>query len=179
MDLVNAALGASPSLPNWNANADLDRDDRISVRDRVIVARANDNAIIDSPTAGSAFDANADGMVSARDALVIINHLGRQSATGETPLADAPSEFDRLDVNRDGRVSALDALRVINRLAENTKLLQTSPAGEAEVDSSGLSHLQTIDTIITGAQPQHDRIDDELLRLLADDQFRIGPGVTK
>ena len=36
MQMVNTALGARPTFPHWNVDADLDRDDRVSVRDRVI-----------------------------------------------------------------------------------------------------------------------------------------------
>jgi hypothetical protein len=182
MNLVNAALGARPSVAHWNADADLDRDDRISVRDRVIVARADGNAIIDSPTAGSVFDANADGIVSARDALVIINRLGRQNASGEVSSLGSDVQVDRFDVNRDGRVSAVDALQVINRLAERTNLLQTSPEGEANAELHEQSVPveqsipQAVDSIAVKAVWQADSIDDDLLRLLADDQARTGIG---
>lgn len=58
------------------------------------------------------YDVNADGTVSALDALVIINALGRED-TYEAARCDAPLLYD---VNASGTVSALDALEVINAL---------------------------------------------------------------
>lgn len=57
-------------------------------------------------------DVNGDGNVSALDALVVINALNRQDASGEMPSSDSMTR----DVNGDGQVSALDALLVINYL---------------------------------------------------------------
>ena len=87
---------------------------------------------------------------------------------------DAPA--DRLDVNRDGRVSAIDALQVINRLAKKTLLLQDPPVGEAEAESKGMPMSLAIDAVITGGSESTDDTDDDLLRLLADDQARIEIG---
>ncbi len=58
-------------------------------------------------------DVNGDGRVSALDALLIINQLGRRNAGLFTPAAAAESRFD---VNRDDRVTALDALVIVNAL---------------------------------------------------------------
>ena len=65
-------------------------------------------------------DVNADGRVSAIDALRVINFLNRNLASGSTsvPVSEigtAPPDY--LDVNGDGAVSASDALFVINQLA--------------------------------------------------------------
>lgn len=81
---------------------------------------------VDSPRHNSALaaDANGDGKVSANDALVIINDLGRHQA--RTLQENDPAIFN-VDVSNDGNVSALDALLVINTLAR-----QNSPIGEAE-----------------------------------------------
>ncbi len=59
-------------------------------------------------------DVNADGAVSAIDALLIINELGRLDAQGETSVSGGSLRF--VDVNNDGKASAIDALRVINYL---------------------------------------------------------------
>jgi hypothetical protein len=73
MDLVNAALGAMPTSATWNTNADLDRDSRITVRDRLLVARATGHAITPSAVAAPASatslpsDFNVDGIVDAAD----------------------------------------------------------------------------------------------------------------
>ena len=73
-------------------------------------------------------DVNADGRVSAIDALLVINFLNRNLTGGETSvrvstIGTAPPDY--LDVNGDGGVSASDALFVINRLAS-----ANTPGGE-------------------------------------------------
>lgn len=78
MNLINAALGATPTSTTWNPNADLDRDGHVTVRDRVIVARA-DGAKVIAPAALSpspAFvmaDVNVDGAVNGADFLASTN----------------------------------------------------------------------------------------------------------
>ncbi len=59
-------------------------------------------------------DVNNDGVVTAIDALHIINRLSRGEAEGETPIAH---KFFT-DVNGDNRLTAGDALRVINHLSK-------------------------------------------------------------
>ncbi|MDA8745512.1 dockerin type I domain-containing protein [Rubripirellula amarantea] len=70
-------------------------------------------------------DVNEDGVVSALDALTIINQMNRQSLDGNS-INDATRNDQATsqrgpgrmtDVNNDGRDSALDALMVINRLS--------------------------------------------------------------
>lgn len=69
-------------------------------------------------------DVNNSGSVTASDALVIINELGRRAySVRPSGLLDDPATaepFPNLyfDQNGDGNVTALDALRVINRLAQ-------------------------------------------------------------
>lgn len=74
-------------------------------------------------------DVNADGRVSAFDALSIINDLNARGArslatngAGASGGEDGTTGY--IDVNNDNRVSAMDALQVINRL--------NSSAGEGE-----------------------------------------------
>ena len=85
-------------------------------------------------------------------------------------------QFDRFDVNRDGGVSAVDALQVINQLARSSKLLQTSPVGEAESEMVERSIRKVVDAAAVNTGWQTDSIDDDLLRLLADDQARTEIG---
>ncbi|TWU23268.1 peroxidase [Novipirellula galeiformis] len=66
-------------------------------------------------------DTNEDGVVSAIDALTIINEINRQTRGGDVATGDGGQVEDRgrgrmTDVNNDGRDTALDALMVINRL---------------------------------------------------------------
>lgn len=76
-------------------------------------------------------DVNADGEVSAIDALLVINQLNRR---GAGPVADDGSEAaDRhyIDTNGDGLLSPSDALRVINSL--NVAALSTGTIAATSV----------------------------------------------
>lgn len=81
------------------------------------------------------FDVDADGNVSAVDALRVINWVNAASASGvaaggEPDGAGAGQSGVRVsfpDVNADGRVSAVDALMVINEL---NRAVPSQPAGE-------------------------------------------------
>ncbi|TWU54358.1 Serine-aspartate repeat-containing protein I precursor [Rubripirellula tenax] len=71
-------------------------------------------------------DVNEDGIVSALDALTIINEMSRQTAEGRTAGAgdaqtggNQPGSGRMTDVNNDGRHTALDALMVINRISRD------------------------------------------------------------
>ena len=100
-------------------------------------------------------DVNADGQISAIDALLVINFLNRN--LDDVELEDNPANSvpvgligtpppSYLDVNGDGRVSALDALNVINELrsinngnGEGEALLSLSATtGYASMASQGL-----------------------------------------
>lgn len=62
-------------------------------------------------------DVNEDGIVTAVDALTIINQINQADNIGEGEPGSQERGRGRLtDVNNDGRDSALDALMVINRL---------------------------------------------------------------
>ena len=75
-------------------------------------------------------DVNADGFVSAIDALLIINKLSRDLPPGQTSIPVDPSEATPpfFDVNGDQVISSLDALLVINALARQ----QSGGSGEGE-----------------------------------------------
>lgn len=68
----------------------------------------------------NAVDVSFDSFVSARDALLIINHLNSSTGTA-VPNIDA-----YLDVNGNGTISALDVLLVIN-------FINNRPGGEGEI----------------------------------------------
>lgn len=73
-------------------------------------------------------DVNADGRVTAYDALMVINELNRRLVTNQSSLLAPKASFSTsgaegeasdlqyYDVNNDGRVTAYDALSVINDL---------------------------------------------------------------
>lgn len=67
------------------------------------------------------FDVNGDGIVSALDVLIIINHLNQQ---GGGPAPD-PNQPPYMDVDGDGDVDANDALEVIMYI-NNGGLIQTT-----------------------------------------------------
>jgi hypothetical protein len=89
----------------------------MDIATRNVVVTANTVANFDLPTADPSIllDVNADNQVSALDALLVINTLGRlSSAEGEWSVS---SGRGATDVNGDGRTSAIDALMIINRLS--------------------------------------------------------------
>ncbi|QEG02502.1 Dockerin type I repeat protein [Stieleria maiorica] len=75
---------------------------------------------VDSPRYNASLPGDVDGDqdVSIRDALIVINDLGRLG--NRTLGAGETSGFD-IDVNNDGIVSAIDALRVINAIQRATE----------------------------------------------------------
>jgi len=101
-------------------------------------------------------DVNDDGMVSAVDALVVINHLApRHGAEAGTP-GEQPRHF-YLDVNHDQRISAADALVVINSLAAE------SEAGGGTFDFSSVEKAPGVDVEFTAELGKADQLDENLL----------------
>ena len=78
----------------------------------------------------SAFDVSADGNITARDALLVINRLGND--------AEGESISQIADVNRDGNVTALDALQVINWIGRNS---QHDPNQESQLFSASVDQV--------------------------------------
>ena len=119
-----------------------------------------------TPVSGNGFDVNRDGFVSALDALVVINWLGRNSLQGPgagwIDPGDAAIQFPRLDSNRDSRVTALDALSVINRLASH------QVEAEFESDPNHSWHTLLDGEKLSGEARMND---DALLRVLQDDEL--------
>ncbi|TWU48574.1 hypothetical protein Poly51_44740 [Rubripirellula tenax] len=154
MGIVLDSIGATPGSDRWNENIDLDRDGRITVRDRVLIARALNNKIVPA-TPGVApvdtlarFDTSIDGEVTALDALLVINRIAvnNSSAMGEA-AGQADSEPHRhLDVSGDGLVSALDALQIINQLSRSLSTVSVAEAGRNLAGSLADSAMaETID----------------------------------
>jgi RHS repeat-associated protein len=79
-------------------------------------------------------DANNDSIVSAADALVVINDLFHRNS-GE-PNATAVGNYS-LDTNCSGSVTALDALRVINALSRQDQLATWSFDASTEPEVAG------------------------------------------
>ena len=78
-------------------------------------------------------DVNADGSVSAIDALLIINEVQRlDSASGQGESASGSRPLRFVDVNNDGKASPIDALRVINYLNKQTASSEPMLAAASE-----------------------------------------------
>ncbi|MCA9210457.1 MAG: hypothetical protein KDA55_19000, partial [Planctomycetales bacterium] len=93
-------------------------------------------------------DVNADGEVSAIDALLVINQLNR---SGAGPIADDGNDAsDRhyIDTNGDGMLSPTDALRVINSLntaARSTSSVSATGVAAPEATDEPSSATRTIE----------------------------------
>ena len=110
-------------------------------------------------------DTTVDGIVSARDALVVINALGRGDFDQDShPLRVVASLGGfRLDASQDGVISILDALQVVNGLSKQNLL---SEAESLAVPPSQASWA----TLADGAISDLDDDEDDLLALLAADR---------
>ncbi len=96
-----------------------------------------------NPLTSLSEDVNADGNISAIDALRVINFLNRRLQGGSfVSVADIgapPPDF--YDTNGDGRITAGDALKVINRLSQinNSAGELVSPTSSSTEATSGLA----------------------------------------
>ncbi len=113
-----------------------------------------------SPVAASIQgDVDGNGVVTALDALQVINFIGRRSDAGSSELTNesvrTSAEDRNLDVNGDGRVTALDALMVINQIGRSQT---TSGLNEA----TDLVH-DSFDNAIDSVLEQRRRVIDDLL----------------
>lgn len=92
-------------------------------------------------------DVDGDSLVTALDALVLVNYLDAAAAGGVSPAASTASAFN-LDVNGDGDVTPLDALRVVNhingRIGASAEGEGSLPllARERSVSLAGLHHAE-------------------------------------
>ena len=112
-----------------------------------------------STNLANAADVNADGQVTALDALMVINRLSPDESLdrlrADSLSSDSPGKF-HLDVNGDGRVTPADALRVINELAGYQVDLATAP------DSQRWAHQFGVDSIF-GSDIHSDLLTDATL----------------
>jgi hypothetical protein len=110
--------------------------------DPPVTAGAND-----LPSGGyntrDAQDVNNDGIVSAIDALLVVNHLNRHGSTAVTQGVFTRAPF--LDVNNNGQISATDALTVINKLNASASQATSGAEGEADEFFSALGASNSSD----------------------------------
>jgi hypothetical protein len=145
MDIVNAALGATPGSTTWNPNADLDRDLRITVRDRTIVARATGN-YISPPTLSASGSFAALAAANSADAVVVVGPPIDPSV--QVPQAVAYARVaKRVDVTSLTASAARDSLSAQARdkfytaLAGSNENGHRQDAGLAPARRSGLARL--------------------------------------
>ncbi len=124
---------------------------------------------LQNPAFDRTADVNADGTVSAIDALLIINRLNLAQNEGNTsgsiPVLDTDQGPAYFDVTGDKRITALDALAVLNTLNQRDALGQGSAeltGGQGELfvrptNPSGLAsdrlELPTVTTTAKVAEP--------------------------
>ncbi|MEO1528996.1 MAG: dockerin type I domain-containing protein, partial [Planctomycetota bacterium] len=123
------------------------------------------DAPLATASADGSGDTNSDGLLSASDALRVINHL--DSATTAEFAIDSP-----FDVNKDGVVSPRDALNVINLLSSQTG---NEESGEAE----GVASVNRLDGFGLGAQSVDFLFGNRFSETLDDEEEdrRIGEGL--
>lgn len=108
-------------------------------------------------------DTNVDGVVTANDALVVLNALSRGIDRIDQPLRTVASLGGMLlDSSMDGAITPLDALRVINHLSRQSGL---------EAESERSDETPVFNAWLSAADAVLDDDDDEdLFALLAGDQ---------
>lgn len=104
-------------------------------------------------------DVNDDNLVTAIDALIVINSMTRVQSQGEEVAANSPHFY--LDVNGDGFVTAVDALQVINQLNR-----ATGSAGESIVPQS-----TSVASAETGAARAAAAADQVITEIAGDNSF--------
>jgi hypothetical protein len=86
----------------------------------------------------SPLDVSGDGQITPLDALIVINAINEQFASGirdgSLPIDD---DAGRLDVSRDGLLTAVDALIVINRLNGVTTSTTEETASPTNCEGEG------------------------------------------
>lgn len=131
------------------------------------------------------FDINHDARISATDALVAINAIGRgtvvdSQGTLVDPRSVDPSLFRFYDVNRDQKLTALDALQVINRIAIQAH------EGEGELSAPNLVRVTleghttgVVEETLDGMPLQSTRLESKRIRWTTDDRHVFGTESTK
>lgn len=99
----------------------------VALGDQLLLLRSTQRLLVSSNESEPSFhnsrlpeDVNSDGLVTALDALAIINWLNRDDESSHGETAFFAESLSLPDVSGDDRVTALDALMVINRLNERS-----------------------------------------------------------
>lgn len=107
-------------------------------------------------------DVNVDGLVTALDALMVINYLNENGPRSLSfAEGEAGSSFSMVDVNGDESVTALDALNVINELNGTTSvaIAINEPVDEGTTTEEDTT-TDEVTTEETDTTTQEDPVDD-------------------
>jgi len=134
--------------------------------------------IVDSPRFNTVLpqDVSGDGIVTAVDALQVINDL---NTLGARALSLDEIDGNKIDVTNDGLITALDALRVINFLNENDGGIppQSEPIESADNNPVGRSTTTDLPPAPTALSPTHgiDAVLTESVKWIAppDDEITV------
>ncbi|MCA9136717.1 MAG: hypothetical protein KDB00_08160 [Planctomycetales bacterium] len=96
-------------------------------------------------------DVNQDGQVTARDALVVINHVARMQGNSSAEQTLRPEDMAK-DVNGNGTIEPLDALLIINQIARDS-------AGSNSEGEGDVQWIPAVDSVFNGLANDDD--DDE------------------
>ncbi len=112
---------------------------------------ATSTPIVSWHNSSNPLDVNGDGLVTALDALIVINALNSQ---GPGPLGSPPvGAHDYLDVTGTGSLSAIDALEIINELNSQASAAASSAVASPAVAAPALAAPGVSVTVSAVAEP--------------------------
>lgn len=126
-------------------------------------------------------DVNANGDVSALDALLVINRLSLSGGAASIPVDDADRGPNFFDVNGSMTITALDALLVINSIGDNAPLISAEAEFVASMATSyatASDPVDSIDDVFESITPTESKlvdaamdgfINDDVIEILAAD----------
>ncbi len=97
-------------------------------------------------------DVNADGSVTALDALLIINHLRNHGNVSEVPVLPTDRGPNYYDVNGNQLITAGDALRVVNALRSVPDRSESQPASAAAIQSDAVTRALNLSVASEGVE---------------------------
>ncbi len=120
-------------------------------------------------------DVNADGRVTAIDALLIINHLRNMGNVSEVPVGDSDRGPNYYDVSGNQMITAADALRVVNALRTASGEPEAGPVFRSGLDpgSSDYTPSLPVVTIALSAHVQDDQTDSDLAIIVPSEPTKV------
>ncbi len=154
LGIANYVVDANIDIPGSSPSPRLPSTATIVLLDvasaEVIVESTTTTFDFDFPTADPTvlLDVNGDSLISARDALLVINAIARNSLAAEGEFPSQPARA-ATDVNGDGQTSAIDALMIINHLSQAETAEGILVEGLSEEDDDRDSMIEAIDLIMS------------------------------